>query len=72
MLKGTQLRAHRDQVKKRRQVLEQVVKVIGVLRKRGLSYGQDEGSAAYTLDNCKVDIGNFWRLSIGWEGTMCA
>ena len=36
LLEGRQLKGHREQVKKRRQVLERVVEVVKVLGKRGL------------------------------------
>lgn len=42
---GSQMSAHREQVKKRRQVLERVVDVVKVLGKRGLSYRQVENEA---------------------------
>uniref|UniRef100_A0A3B3S3W6 HAT C-terminal dimerisation domain-containing protein n=1 Tax=Paramormyrops kingsleyae TaxID=1676925 RepID=A0A3B3S3W6_9TELE len=64
LLGGRQLTEHRNQVKKRRQVLERVVEVIKVIGKRGLSYRQVENEAAYTLDNDGLDHGNFLELII--------
>ncbi|KAL3976231.1 NLR family CARD domain-containing protein 3 [Sarotherodon galilaeus] len=50
---GSQVSAHRAQVKKRRQVLEPIVDVVKVLGKRGLSYVEIE--AAYTLADNTID-----------------
>lgn len=61
---GSQMSAHREQVKKRRQVLERVVDVVKVLGKRGLSYRQVENEAAYTLDDNTIDHGNFLELIV--------
>ena len=59
---GSQISAHREQVKKRRQVLERVVDVVKVLGKRGLSYRHVANEAAYTLDDQTIDHGNFLEL----------
>ena len=64
LLEGRQLKGHREQVKKRRQVLERVVEVVKVLGKRGLSYRQEHNEAAYTLDINSLDHGNFLELII--------
>ncbi len=48
--------AYREQVRKRRQVLERVVDVLKVLGKRGLSYRHMENEVAYTLP-CFYGIG---------------
>ena len=64
LLEGRQLKGHREQVKKRRQVLERVVEVVKVLGKRGLSYRQEHNEAAYTLDIDSLDHGNFLELII--------
>nr|XP_054590119.1 52 kDa repressor of the inhibitor of the protein kinase-like [Nothobranchius furzeri] len=61
---GSQLSAHRAQVKKRRQVLERIVDVVKVLGKRGLSYRHVENEAAYTLSDNTVDHGNFLELIV--------
>ncbi|CAI5660952.1 unnamed protein product [Oreochromis niloticus] len=61
---GSQLSAHRAQVKKRRQVLERIVDVIKVLGKRGLSYRHVENEAAYTLGDNTIDHGNFLELIV--------
>uniref|UniRef100_A0A8C6KUE3 DUF4371 domain-containing protein n=1 Tax=Nothobranchius furzeri TaxID=105023 RepID=A0A8C6KUE3_NOTFU len=59
---GSQMTAHREQVKKRRQVLERIIDVIKVLGKRGLAYRRSENEAAYTLEDNTVDHGNFLEL----------
>lgn len=64
LLGGQQMTAHRDQVKKRRQVLELVVKVLKVIGKRGLSYRQVDNEAAYTLCGESIDHGNFLEMII--------
>ena len=64
LLEGRQLTGHREQVKKKRQVLERVVDVVKVIGKRGLSYRQDHNEAAYTLDIDSLDHGNFLELII--------
>lgn len=61
---GSQMSSHREQIKKRRQVLERVVDVVKVLGKRGLSYRQVENEAAYTLDDNTIDHGNFLELIV--------
>lgn len=47
---------------KRHRVLECVVKVIKVSRKRGLSCRHDDNEAAYSLDVDNLDHGNFLKL----------
>ncbi len=64
LLGARQLTAHRDQVKRRRQVLERVVEVVKVIGKRGLSYRQEENEAAYTLDINSIDHGHFLEMII--------
>ena len=59
---GNQLSAQREQVRKRRRVLERVVDVVKVLGKRGLSYRHTANEAAYTLDDGTIDHGNFLEL----------
>ncbi|KAJ8386345.1 hypothetical protein AAFF_G00174420 [Aldrovandia affinis] len=54
--------AHRQQVRKKRQVLERVVDVVKVIGKRGLSYRHVENEAAYKWDDCTLDHGNFLEL----------
>lgn len=56
MLAGSQMSAHREQVRKRRQVLERVADVVKVLGKRGLSYRHKEHEAAYSLDENSIEI----------------
>ncbi len=46
--------AHREQVRKRRQVLERVADVVKVLGKRGLSCRHMENETAYTLDDYDI------------------
>jgi len=48
--------AHREQVRKRRQVLECVVDVVKVLGKRGLSYRHMENEVSYTLDDYDISL----------------
>lgn len=62
MFAGNQLSAHREQVRKRRWVLERVVDVVKVIGKRGLSYRITENEGAYTLDDNTIDHGNFLEL----------
>lgn len=62
MFAVNQLSAHREQVRKRRRVLERVVDVVKVLRKRGRSYRHTENEAAYTLEGHTIDHGNFLEL----------
>lgn len=64
LLHGPQIVAHRDQVRKRRQVLERVVDVVKFIGKRGLSYRGQQSEAAYTLDDHNIDHGNFLELII--------
>ena len=64
LLHGPQIVAHREQVKKRRQVLERVVEVVKFIGKRGLSYRGKQSEAAYTLDEDNIDHGNFLELII--------
>jgi len=64
LLYGPQIVAHRDQVRKKRQVLERVVDVIKFIGKRGLSYRGQQSEAAYTLDDHNIDHGNFLELII--------
>lgn len=61
---GNQLSAHREQVRKRRRVLERIVDVVKVIGKRGLSYRHSGNEAAYTLDDDTIDHGNFLELII--------
>lgn len=62
ILGASQLKAHRDQVKRRRQVLEWVVEVLKVIGKRGLSYREVENEAAYMLDIDSIDHGDFLEM----------
>lgn len=62
LLCGRQMSAHREQVRKRHQVLERVVDVVKVIGKRGLSYRGSQSEAAYTLEDISVDHGNFLEL----------
>lgn len=41
LLHGSQIASHRDQVQKRRQVLEHAVDIVKLTGKRGLSYRED-------------------------------
>ena len=62
LLRGRQLTAHREQIKKRRQVLDRVVEVVRVIGKRGLSYRHEDNKAAYTLEDSSLDHGNFLEM----------
>ncbi|XP_069368917.1 zinc finger MYM-type protein 1-like [Paralichthys olivaceus] len=62
LLRGRQLTAHREQIKKRRQVLDRVVEVVRVIGKRGLSYRHEDNEAAYTLEDSSLDHGNFLEM----------
>lgn len=62
LLEGRQLRGNREQVKKRRQVLERIVEVVKVIGKRGLSCRQKHNEATYTLDDESLDHGNFLEI----------
>lgn len=64
LLRGRQLTVHREQIKRRRQVLERVVEVVRVIGKRGLSYRHEENEAVYTLEDSSLDHGNFLELII--------
>ncbi|KAL6485944.1 hypothetical protein MHYP_G00053360 [Metynnis hypsauchen] len=62
LLRGRQLTVHREQIKRRRQVLDRVVEVVRVIGKRCLSYRQEENEAAYTLEENSLDHGNFLEI----------
>ncbi|KAJ8375393.1 hypothetical protein SKAU_G00059730 [Synaphobranchus kaupii] len=63
LLKDTQMSARREQVKKRRQVLERVIEIVKVIGKQGLSYrGTSSSEAAYTLEDIAADHGTFLEL----------
>lgn len=51
---------NREQVKRRRQVLEQIVEVVKVIGNRGLSYRKQQNDAAYSLDDESLDHGHFF------------
>ncbi len=56
--------SHRDQVRKRRQVLERVVDIVKLTGKRGLSNRGTQSEAGYTLEDNSIDHGNFFELVI--------
>lgn len=58
-----QISVHREQVGKKRQVMEHVVNTVKVLGKRGLSYRGDKHEAAYSLNNMALDHGNFLEIA---------
>lgn len=62
LLSGKQVSLHRDQVRKKRQVMDRVIEVIKVIGKCGLSYRGTKFEAAYTWDNIAVDHGNFLEM----------
>ncbi|CAH2329470.1 zinc finger MYM-type 1-like [Pelobates cultripes] len=53
-----QTTARKEEVKRKRAILERIIETIKLIGKRGLSY-RATAEAAYTLDNEKVDHGNF-------------
>ncbi|KAK9535823.1 hypothetical protein VZT92_008178 [Zoarces viviparus] len=55
---------HREQVRRRRQVLERIIDVMKLIGKRGLSYRSKQGEAAYTLDDDTIDHGNFLEMIV--------
>ena len=58
-----QVSARREQVKQRRQVMEQLVEIVKVIGKRGLSFrGGGISEAAYSLDDATMDHGTFLEL----------
>lgn len=61
LLSGSQLSSHREQMRKRRQILERVVDVVKLIGKRGLSY-RSGNEAAYMLDDSNIDHGNFLEM----------
>lgn len=64
LLHGPQIASHRDQVRKRRQVLERVVDIVKLTGKRGLSYRGTQSEAAYTLEDNSIDHGNIFELVV--------
>lgn len=52
----------REQVQKRRQVLERLIDILKVIGKRGLGYRGSRHEAAYTLQDISIDHGNFLEL----------
>ncbi|KAL1251688.1 hypothetical protein QQF64_019484 [Cirrhinus molitorella] len=62
LLTDKQMTVHRDQVRKRRQVLERVIDVVKVIGKCGLSYRGLSHEATNDLENTAIDHGNFLEL----------
>ena len=62
LLAGNQMSAHREQLRKRRQVLERIVDIVKIIGKRGLSYRHLKNQAAYTLEDTTLDHGNFLEI----------
>ena len=56
--------AHREQVSRRRQVLECVVDIVKVIGKRGLSYRGIQSEAVYTLEDTSIDHVNLLEMII--------
>lgn len=55
----------RYEVERKRAVLGRLTDIVKVIGKRGLSYrGAKNAEAAYTLDNCNLDHGNFLEILI--------
>lgn len=70
LLAGSQLSAHRNQVRKRHQVLELIVDVVKIIGKRGLSYRHKENEPPYTLEDPTLDHGNFLEIILLLENMM--
>lgn len=49
----------REQIRRRRQVLQRIVDTVKLIGKRGLSYRVNKLEAAYCLKDISVDHGNF-------------
>ena len=64
LLTFNQISAHREQVRKRRQVLESMIDIGKFIGKRGLSFRGVSQEASYTLDDSISDHGNFLELVI--------
>ncbi|CAI6368942.1 unnamed protein product [Macrosiphum euphorbiae] len=64
LLFDNQNRLQREEVKKCRQVLDQIINVIKLIGKCGLSIRGKRNEAAYLLNNESVDHGNFLELII--------
>ena len=62
LLAEKQVSLHREQVRKKRQVMDRVINVIKVIGKRGLSYRGGKHEAAYSLENMELDHGNFLEI----------
>ena len=62
LLGSKQISIHREQVRKRRLVLERVTDVVKVIGKRGLSFRGTKFEASYTLDDPSIDHGNFLEM----------
>lgn len=62
LLMGPQMSLHRQQVRRRRQVLERIIDVMKLIGKRGLSHRGKQAEAAYTLDDDTIDHGNFLEI----------
>lgn len=57
LLTERQISAHRDQIRKKLQVMERMINVIKVISKRGLSYRDDKHKCAYSIEEFTLDHG---------------
>lgn len=64
LLMGPQMSLHREQVRRRRQVLERIIDVLKLIGKRGLSYRGNQNEAAHTLEDDTIDHGNFLEITV--------
>ncbi|XP_066959233.1 zinc finger MYM-type protein 1-like [Macrobrachium rosenbergii] len=64
LLGGKQISLHREQVRKRRMVLQRIIDVVKIIGKRGLNYRGTQSEACYTLDDPSIAHGNFLELII--------
>ena len=62
LLFSNQMSLRREQIRKRRNVMERIVNIVKLIGKRGLSYRGNKTEAAYTLADDSLDHGNFLEL----------
>ncbi|XP_034062116.1 uncharacterized protein LOC117539872 [Gymnodraco acuticeps] len=64
LLMGPQMSRHREEVRRKRQVLERIIDVLKLIGQRGLSYRGTQAEALYTLDDDTIDHGNFLEMIV--------
>lgn len=62
LLMGPQMSLHRQQVRRRRQVLERIIDVMKLIGKTGLSHRGKQAEAAYTLDDDTIILLLLWNF----------